>query len=121
MDLHENNWIFVMKTEQNPRCSLKCVSKTLFGLVDDLASLKIGRMILNFCTIIGEGVVIFVPSFSYLSTLQQHLEKSGMDSRIKLKKAVFVEPRGVAEGEKVFKHYKAACTSKVHLLSLSPI
>ena len=74
-------------------------------------------MILNFCTIIDEGVVIFVPSFSYLSILQQHLEKNGTVNRIKLKKAVLVEPRGVSEGEKVFKDYKAACLSKVHLPS----
>lgn len=78
-------------------------------------------MLLNFCNVIPEGFIVFVPSFLYLSTLMDHLRTSGALENIAKKKKIFSEPRSAAESEETFKRYKTACISTVALSDPSPI
>ena len=72
-------------------------------------------MILNFCNVIPAGIVVFVPSFSYLSTLINHLQSHNTLEKIKAKKATFSEPQSTAEAEEIFKQYRSACKANVRL------
>ncbi|XP_073827168.1 ATP-dependent DNA helicase DDX11 isoform X2 [Musca autumnalis] len=52
----------------------------------------------NLCNVVPAGLVCFLPSYDYLNSVYEQLQKSGILQRISNKKRVFREPRSDAGG-----------------------
>ena len=50
---------------------------------------EIGRALANLCSIVPEGMVVFLPSYAYTEELCAHLSTSGIMDRISAKKRIF--------------------------------
>lgn len=58
---------------------------------------ELGRMLMNFCNVIPAGIVVFLPSYDYENIVYEHLYKSGVITKIRLKKQIFREPRSTSQ------------------------
>ncbi|KAG5330062.1 DDX11 helicase, partial [Acromyrmex heyeri] len=47
---------------------------------------ELGRALLNLCNVVPAGIVVFFPSYNYENTVFKHLDKSGVISKISIKK-----------------------------------
>jgi len=54
---------------------------------------ELGRVLLNLCNIVPAGIVAFFPSYSYEDIVFKHLDKSGIASKISIKKCIYREPK----------------------------
>ncbi|KAL6431362.1 hypothetical protein ACFW04_007181 [Cataglyphis niger] len=54
---------------------------------------ELGRALLNVCNIVPAGIVVFFPSYSYEDIVFKHLNKSGIASKISVKKHIYREPK----------------------------
>ncbi|ORX98335.1 DNA repair helicase [Basidiobolus meristosporus CBS 931.73] len=54
---------------------------------------ELGQVVANMCNIIPDGVVCFFPSYSFLDSVYQRWESTGVLSRIRKKKKIFQEPK----------------------------
>lgn len=54
---------------------------------------ELGRALLNLCNIVPAGIVIFFPSYNYEDIVFKHLDKSGIVSKISVKKRIYREPK----------------------------
>jgi len=65
-------------------------------------------VLLAVCASVPDGVVVFVPSFSYEEALVARWQQTGAWSQLKARKALFREPRQANELDAVLKAYSAA-------------
>ncbi|PSN32822.1 ATP-dependent DNA helicase DDX11 [Blattella germanica] len=72
---------------------------------------ELGRILTNICNVVPAGVVCFFPSYDYEKLVYQHLEKSGIITKLELKKKVFREPKRAGMIDQVLSEF-AACISK---------
>ncbi|KAI0077191.1 DNA repair helicase [Panus rudis PR-1116 ss-1] len=72
------------------------------GLIGEL-----GQIMLNFANVIPSGMVVFVPSYSFLTVLTSAWEKSGVLDKLRSKKKVFLEPQDSSAVESVLREYAA--------------
>ena len=68
---------------------------------------EVGRILLALARVVPDGIVAFVPSFSYEEQLVAHLKASGMWARLGGLKTLFREPREAHELDRVLKAYAA--------------
>jgi len=74
---------------------------------------ELGRAMLNICTIVPDGIVVFFPSYAYLSTILTHWSltptpsQPSLLSRLLSKKALFQESKDTAS-ETVLQEYAQA-------------
>ncbi|XP_014474402.1 PREDICTED: probable ATP-dependent RNA helicase DDX11 isoform X2 [Dinoponera quadriceps] len=54
---------------------------------------ELGRTLLNLCNIVPAGVVVFFPSYKFEDAVFKHLDKSGVLSKISVKKCIYREPK----------------------------
>ncbi|KAK0547170.1 ATP-dependent DNA helicase chl1 [Tilletia horrida] len=73
------------------------------GLLDDL-----GTTLLNIANVVPRGMVVFVPSYSFLESIWKRWEDSGLLGKLGLKKQIFQEPKSSGDVESVFERYAAA-------------
>ncbi|KAK9816819.1 hypothetical protein WJX72_005361 [[Myrmecia] bisecta] len=66
---------------------------------------EVGRLLVNICQAVPEGVVAFFPSFSNADQLYQHWQRSGLLAKLAAKKRVFQEPRAATEVEAMLQQY----------------
>lgn len=52
---------------------------------------------MNFCNVIPAGIVVFLPSYDYENIVYEHLYKSGVITKIRLKKQIFREPKSTSQ------------------------
>ncbi|PWN33962.1 DNA repair helicase [Meira miltonrushii] len=62
-------------------------------------------MLVNYCNVIPHGVVVFVPSYGFLDSLQEHWKTSPQFVRLKAKKQVYFEPKTASEVDTVLRGY----------------
>lgn len=62
-------------------------------------------ILVNYCNVIPHGVVVFVPSYGFLDSLQEHWKTSPQFVRLKAKKQVFFEPKTASEVDTVLRGY----------------
>jgi chromosome transmission fidelity protein 1 len=62
-------------------------------------------MLVNYCNVIPHGIVVFVPSYGFLDSIQEHWKTSAQYVRLKAKKQVFFEPKNASEVETVLQGY----------------
>jgi chromosome transmission fidelity protein 1 len=74
------------------------------GMMDEL-----GRLLVNVCNVVPEGVVCFLPSYGYEKTLLARWKKTGIIDKIGKKKKVFHEPASSREVDGVLTAYGLAC------------
>ena len=90
-------------------------------LIDEL-----GRALLNICTVVPDGVVVFFPSYAYLTTILSRWEispsstQSSILSRLEGKKSLFKESKE-ASSESVLQEYAQAIDSGKGGLLLSVV
>lgn len=68
---------------------------------------ELGQVIFNFTSVVPGGMVVFVPSYSFLHNVVAVWEKSGLMKRLQSKKKVFTEPQDSGEVETVLRDYAA--------------
>lgn len=81
----------------------------LLQVIDEL-----GRLLVNVCTAVPEGVVVFLPSFAYLNQVMERWGGTRVLSTLNSKKRVFVEPRAAQEVDDMLRQYEeciAACSA----------
>ncbi|XP_047355930.1 ATP-dependent DNA helicase DDX11 isoform X1 [Vespa velutina] len=66
---------------------------------------ELGRMLINFCNVIPAGIVVFLPSYDYENIVYEHLYKSGVINKIRLKKQIFREPKSTSQVNDVLEQY----------------
>lgn len=93
---------------------------------------ELGQMLLNFASVIPAGMVVFVPSYSFLDLVKSAWEKSGLIDKLQAKKKVcsadrsmeldtkrmpqvFSEPQEASQVETVLREYAAAIRDPVRL------
>jgi chromosome transmission fidelity protein 1 len=59
------------------------------GRGDAAVMAELGQLLVNLCGVVPEGLVVFVPSFSYLEQLSQAWRASGLWDRLSQRKQVF--------------------------------
>ena len=69
---------------------------------------ELGRLLVNVCKVVPQGVVCFLPSFAYEEHVHRHFASTGVLGTLGLRKRVFREPRSAADVEKVLRDYAAA-------------
>ncbi|CAG9559763.1 unnamed protein product [Danaus chrysippus] len=74
---------------------------------------EIGRILRNVCNVVPDGVVCFLPSYSFQQTLYEHLNSTGVLESVSKKKIIFREPKSASEVEQVLQKYSAAVKNKV--------
>ncbi|KAK9822081.1 hypothetical protein WJX74_005614 [Apatococcus lobatus] len=82
---------------------LRHATRSRPGMMDEL-----GRLLMNICQAVPQGVVAFAPSFAYIAQLHQHWQASGLWDRLSAKKVTFVEPRTAAAVATCLQEYSAA-------------
>ncbi|XP_069358195.1 ATP-dependent DNA helicase DDX11 isoform X1 [Maniola hyperantus] len=73
---------------------------------------EVGRVLRNVCSIVPNGVVCFVPSYSYEQMLYEHLTSTKVIESISKKKKIFREPKSASEVDQVLHKYAAAIKNK---------
>ncbi|SNX85039.1 related to CHL1 - protein of the DEAH box family [Melanopsichium pennsylvanicum] len=76
---------------------------------------ELGRTLVNLCSIIPAGLVIFVPSYAFLDKVLarwKELASGGVLGRIGAKKKIFMEPKTTMEVDKVLGEYTAAIAAE---------
>ncbi|XP_032675564.1 ATP-dependent DNA helicase DDX11 isoform X2 [Odontomachus brunneus] len=66
---------------------------------------ELGRTLLNLCNIVPAGVVVFFPSYKFEDTVFKHLDKSGIISKISLKKYIYREPKLASQVSVILDQY----------------
>ncbi|EKX42314.1 hypothetical protein GUITHDRAFT_141266 [Guillardia theta CCMP2712] len=67
---------------------------------------EIGRLIVNICGLTPDGIVVFLPSYSYEEELWTYWTTEGLVDKIAKKKKIFREPRSSGEVEAVLRQYE---------------
>ena len=68
---------------------------------------ELGRVVLNVCSIVPDGVVLFLPSYTYEEQLHNFWESKGYIEKIEKKKKVLREPRNTGDTDAVLDEYAA--------------
>uniref|UniRef100_A0A7S2R967 ATP-dependent helicase C-terminal domain-containing protein n=1 Tax=Eucampia antarctica TaxID=49252 RepID=A0A7S2R967_9STRA len=100
----------------NLKLDFRHSTRTSDGMCDEL-----GRVLLNCCSIIPAGVVVFLPSYSYEAHLVRRWKKTGIFDRIDKKKKIFREPKNSSDLETCLLTYSRQAISKNGSILLSVI
>ncbi|KAJ3553369.1 hypothetical protein NM688_g3650 [Phlebia brevispora] len=73
---------------------------------------ELGQMIFNFANVVPDGMVVFVPSYSFLHSVTAVWESNKLLDRLKVKKKLFMEPKNTSEVDAVLHDYAAAIEQK---------
>mmetsp|Transcript_61311 Transcript_61311/g.99190 ORF Transcript_61311/g.99190 Transcript_61311/m.99190 type:complete len:266 (-) Transcript_61311:121-918(-) len=66
---------------------------------------ELARVVLNVCNVVPDGVVLFLPSYSYEDQLYKFWESKGYIEKIEKKKKVFREPRSTTDTDAVLDEF----------------
>jgi len=69
---------------------------------------ELGQILINFVNVAPAGMVVFLPSYSFLNGVMAEWQKSGLIAKLNGKKKVFSEPQDSGEVERVLREYSAA-------------
>ncbi|KAK4049090.1 ATP-dependent DNA helicase chl1 [Microbotryomycetes sp. JL221] len=75
---------------------------------DDKLLDELGQTIVNIVQLVPKGVVVFVPSYDFLNSINARWVKSGVIKRLAAKKQVFWEPKTTSEVEPTLRDYAQA-------------
>ncbi|CAH2105474.1 unnamed protein product [Euphydryas editha] len=73
---------------------------------------EVGCILRNVCAIVPDGVVCFLPSYSYEQKLYDHLNSTKVIDTLSKKKKIFREPKSASEVDEVLQKYASAIKSK---------
>ena len=71
---------------------------------------ELGRVLFNICCIVPAGVVVFLPSYSYVSYIVKRWKLTGAWTQIKKKKRVYFEPPNSREVEDTLESFSNDAT-----------
>ncbi|KAI9068626.1 DNA repair helicase [Trametes sanguinea] len=78
---------------------------------DEKLMSELGQILFNFANIVPGGMVVFVPSYSFLNAVMKVWHSSGLLEKLNAKKKVFSEPQNSNEVEGVLRSYAAEIQS----------
>lgn len=67
---------------------------------------ELGRLLLNVCSAVCQGLVVFLPSFAYLAAVTERWAATKALAALNARKRVFVEPRSAQEVEPLLRQYE---------------
>lgn len=73
-----------------------------------------GRILCNLCNVVPGGVVCFLPSYEYLRQVHAHWDKTGLLTRLSVRKKIFQEPKRASQVEQVLMAYSKCIMSCSH-------
>ncbi|KAG8957316.1 ATP-dependent DNA helicase chl1 [Tulasnella sp. 419] len=73
--------------------------------------IELGLLLMNLVNIVPAGMVVFVPSYSFLNVVKQIWEEAGTLTKLGLKKKILFEPQESSEVENVLRDYASAVGS----------
>ncbi len=82
---------------------------------------EVGRCLVNICSAVPHGVVVFMPSYNYAQQLLDQWSSSGTLARLEARKAVFREQREAQETDQLLAAYANAARSQQGALLLSVV
>ncbi|KDN45742.1 DNA repair helicase [Tilletiaria anomala UBC 951] len=85
------------------RLEFKFDSRNDHALLDEL-----GSALSNFCNVIPDGMVVFVPSYKVLNTFMERWKATKQLDSLMRRKKLFIEPQTAAEVDAVLRHYTSA-------------
>ena len=77
---------------------------------------ELGRCVINACTVIPGGVVVFFPSYDYEARVFEAFENNGVIEKIKQKKNVYREPKKTSDMDAVLKNYSRSARASGAIL-----
>lgn len=83
-------------------------NQTRTDIVDEL-----GRVIINYTIITPKGMIMFFPSYKYLSFIYDRWVKTGVLNTVQAIKKVFCEPKDAKNSEKILQEYNAHIMSAI--------
>ncbi|KZS97147.1 DNA repair helicase [Sistotremastrum niveocremeum HHB9708] len=69
---------------------------------------EVGRAIFNIINLVPDGMVVFFPSYGYLTAAKGAWQACGLMDKFQLKKKIFFEPQDNNEVEEVLRNYASA-------------
>lgn len=75
---------------------------------DQALLLDLGAMVSSVLNIIPDGVVLFVPSYSFLANLRECWTSAGVMAKLEVKKKIFFEPQAAGQVDEVLAGYSDA-------------
>lgn len=75
---------------------------------------ELGRLLVNVCKVIPDGVVCFFPSYGYADSVMSYWNEKGVTATLRKHKRIFEEPKTAEEVEATLKRYKSCIESKDH-------
>jgi len=81
---------------------------------------ELARLLLNIASAVPGGVVVFAPSFAYLSRLEARWAASGALRALGARKRVFLEPRASGDVEAALRAYAACCQPPAAAAAVAP-
>ncbi|KAL8600198.1 DEAD H (Asp-Glu-Ala-Asp His) box helicase 11 [Nucella lapillus] len=68
---------------------------------------ELGRGVVNLCSVVPGGVVVFFPSYDYEQRVSAHWTQSAIQARLEAKKKIFREPKNAVQVEQVLSEYSS--------------
>jgi DNA excision repair protein ERCC-2 len=68
-----------------------------------------GSMLIELCTFVPDGIVVFFPSYRYMEKVLQEWQLDNLFEEIRQYKALYIETKDVALTSVSLQHYKNAC------------
>ncbi|CAK7270402.1 ATP-dependent DNA helicase chl1 [Sporothrix epigloea] len=104
-------WTLAGRTAGTASFDFSFEKRTQPAVLSDL-----GAALLNLCTVVPDGIVVFFPSYGYLDQVMEAWKKRDAGStgpgsvweRLQAKKAVFCESKGAASSDSVLAAYSSA-------------
>ncbi|PWN50221.1 DNA repair helicase [Violaceomyces palustris] len=72
---------------------------------------ELGNCVVNFCNVVPDGLVVFLPSYRFLQDVVDRWKVDGVLDRIRARKELFLEPKSTTEVEPVLREYSLAIDS----------
>lgn len=69
---------------------------------------ELGRAVLNICKLSPAGVILFLPSYAYLQTVENRWSETGQLAKLGKHKHIFTEPRSATDIEHVLSQFSRA-------------
>ncbi|XP_005144439.3 ATP-dependent DNA helicase DDX11 isoform X1 [Melopsittacus undulatus] len=98
--------IILCNGPSNQRLEFTYLTRSMPQMMDEM-----GRILCNLCNVVPGGVVCFFPSYEYEKQIYAHWEKTGLLTRLAVKKKIFQEPKKANQVEQVLGEY-AKCIKR---------
>ena len=102
------NLICLPSGPTSTKLDLRHNSRTQNNVCDEL-----GRVLFNICCFVPAGIVVFLPSYSYVSHIVKRWKHTGALDQLKRKKRVYFEPKNSREVDDTLESFSKDATASI--------